>query len=53
MGNMISGDASASAAEFSLIASISMLAAVVGFQMVGITLAAITQAAAVSISLSM
>ena len=53
MGKMIFGDACASAAEYSLIASISMLAAVVGFQTVGITLAAITQAAAVSISLSM
>jgi Flp pilus assembly pilin Flp len=53
MGKVIFGDPGASAAEYGLIAGISMLAAIIGFQSVGIALAAIAQTAAVSLSLSM
>ena len=53
MEKMIFGQAGASAAQFGLFASLSMLAAIIGFHSVGITLAAVAQTAAVSISLTM
>lgn len=53
MERVIFGPPGASAAEYGLFASLSMLAAIIGFHSVGITLAAIAQTAAVSISLTM
>jgi len=52
MRKLIFGKAGASAAEYGLIAGLSLLATVAGLQSAGITLAAIVRTAAVSISLS-
>jgi Flp pilus assembly pilin Flp len=52
MVKLIYSDAGASAAEYGLIAGLSLLATIAGLQSVGITLAAIVQTAAVSLSLS-
>jgi len=53
MEKVIYSDPRTSAAEYGLFTSLSMLAAIAGFQSIGITLAAMAQMAAVSLSFSM
>lgn len=53
MVKLIYSDAGASAAEYGLIAGLSARATIAGLQSVDITLAAVVQTAAVSLSLSL